>query len=167
MASPALLVLEEPDVYFSGSKPSACQSSSGAGAFLDQFRDYRLLETLGQGGMGTVFKALHTRLDKIVALKVLPSDRLRDPQVVTRFEREMKAVGKLEHRRIERALDAGVENGKHYLVMEHVEGIDLAELSRQLGLAEKQIRTMRFLVKPGAKGGDVEVGMQDVSYPLR
>ncbi|HEV3006032.1 MAG TPA: serine/threonine-protein kinase, partial [Pirellulales bacterium] len=96
-------------------------------------RDYRLLERLGEGGMGAVFKALHMRLGKIVALKILRSDRLSDPQNVARFEREMKAVGRLEHPRIVRALDAGNHDGTHYLVMEYVEGYDLAKLSRRMG----------------------------------
>jgi serine/threonine protein kinase len=63
---------------------------------LRQLREYRLLEKLGQGGMGTVYKALHTKLDKLVALKVLPAAAMQDAERVARFEREMKAVGKLE-----------------------------------------------------------------------
>jgi serine/threonine protein kinase len=99
-------------------------------------RDYRLLEKLGEGGMGAVYKALHTRLGKIVALKLLRPARLANPQVVRRFEREMKAVGSLEHPRIVRAFDAGEHDGTHYLVMEHVEGVDLTTLSQCLGPLE-------------------------------
>ena len=68
---------------------------------------YRLLERLGSGGMGTVYKALHLKLEKLVALKVLPRDRMKDAQSVTRFLREIKAVGKLDHPNIVRATDAG------------------------------------------------------------
>ena len=98
-----------------------------------QVGQYRLLAKLGQGGMGTVYKALHTRLDKVVALKLLPTERTQDPLAVGRFAREMKAVGRLEHPHIVRAMDANDDDGTHYLVMEHVEGVDLGHLVRQAG----------------------------------
>ena len=94
---------------------------------------YRLLEHVGLGGMGTVYKALHVKLEKVVALKVLPADRLRDPQAVWRFEREMRAVGKLQHPNIVAAHDAGEIDGTHFLVMELVDGEDVAELVRRRG----------------------------------
>ncbi|MCL4203134.1 MAG: SUMF1/EgtB/PvdO family nonheme iron enzyme [Pirellulaceae bacterium] len=94
---------------------------------------YRLLSVLGQGGMGTVYKALHTRLEKIFAVKVLPLDKLQEEQAVARFDREMKAVAKAEHPNIVRATDAGVSDGRHFLVMEYVEGMDLARLLRHIG----------------------------------
>jgi WD40 repeat protein/serine/threonine protein kinase len=96
-------------------------------------RVYRLLEKLGEGGMGTVYRALHTDLDKVVALKVLSGKRIDDERAVARFRREMKAVGKLEHPHIVRALDAGVEAGTHYLVMEHVAGLDVGKVVERLG----------------------------------
>src|SRR5438128_2035649 len=68
---------------------------------------YELIELLGRGGMGTVWKARHTKLDKLVALKLLPPHLMSDTDAVSRFEREMKAVGKLEHAHIVRAMDAG------------------------------------------------------------
>jgi serine/threonine protein kinase len=71
--------------------------------------------------MGTVYKALHTKLDKTVAVKVLPADKLQDERAVSRFEREMKAVGKLQHPNIVQALDAREVDGKHLLVMEYVD----------------------------------------------
>ncbi len=87
---------------------------------------YRLLKKLGEGGMGSVWQAVHTKLDKHVAVKVLPATWSRDPALLTRFEREMKAVGKLEHPHIVRAMDAGEFQGTHYLVMEFNEGQDLS-----------------------------------------
>ena len=60
-------------------------------------RDYRLLEPLGSGGMGQVFKAVHTRLDRLVAVKLLPARRLGDDQAVARFQREMRVIGQLSH----------------------------------------------------------------------
>ena len=92
---------------------------------------YKLLAKLGQGGMGAVYKALHTKLDKLVALKVLPADRLQDAAAVARFEREMRAVGKLAHENIVAAMDAGEIDGTHYLVMELVAGVDLGNIARE------------------------------------
>lgn len=100
---------------------------------LESIRDYRLLAKLGEGGMGAVYKALHTKLDKVVALKILSASRMQDSAAVERFEREMKAVGKLEHPNIVRAMDAGEVDGTHYLVMELVDGLDLSTLVRRLG----------------------------------
>ena len=100
---------------------------------IQTIREYRILKKLGQGGMGAVYEALHTKLDKLVAIKVLPHDRLNKPDVVARFEREMRAVGKLDHPNIIKAHDAGEFESQHYLVMEHVDGADLSVLLRSHG----------------------------------
>lgn len=94
---------------------------------------YELLEKLGQGGMGAVWKARHTKLDKLVAVKLLPPHLTLDAEAVSRLEREMKAVGKLEHPHIVRAMDAGCADGVHYLVMEYIEGTDLSRLVKSRG----------------------------------
>jgi serine/threonine protein kinase len=101
-----------------------------------RIRDYQVLEQIGAGGMGTVYLARHTRLDKTVALKIMKGDRERDSQAIARFEREMWAVGKLEHPHIVRALDAGEEAGTHFLVMEFLEGCDLGRLLKAKGPME-------------------------------
>jgi serine/threonine protein kinase len=98
-----------------------------------RLREYRLLEKLGEGGMGAVYKAHHERLDKIVAIKVLPSARLRSQEAVARFDREMKAIGRLEHPNVIRAYDAGEVEGIHFLVMEYLEGADLSLVVRRAG----------------------------------
>ncbi len=113
---------EVPSVAASGDQPA-----------LGEFGQYRLLAKLGEGGMGTVYKALHTRLEKVVALKMLPADRMKDESALARFNREMKAVGRLNHPNIVAAHDAGEIEGTHYLVMELVEGIDLSTLAGRLG----------------------------------
>lgn len=95
--------------------------------------DYRLLQVVGQGGMGTVYKARHTRLNKLVAVKLLPEDRVRDAQSVARFQREMRAIGQLQHPNIVAAYDAGDADGRPFLVMEFVEGLNLATVLRRLG----------------------------------
>ena len=108
-------------------------ASSEAAPPIGQLREYELLEKLGEGGMGAVYKARHGKLDKIVAIKVLPADRMKDLQAVARFEREMRAVGKMEHPNIVRAMDAGEVDGMHFLVMEYVKGLDLSQISKQHG----------------------------------
>ncbi len=100
------------------------------GAVIDQ---YLLVKKLGQGGMGSVWKALHLKLQKHVALKLLPQEWNQNPTLLARFEREMKAVGRLEHPNIVRALDAGEAQGHHFLVMELVEGDDLSVLVKRHG----------------------------------
>ncbi len=94
---------------------------------------YQLLAVIGRGGMGAVYKARHRKLDKIVAVKVLPPRKLKDPHAIARFEREMRAVGKLQHPHIVAAHDAGEIDGTHYLVMELVDGIDLSALVKMHG----------------------------------
>lgn len=98
-----------------------------------QIGPYQLLERIGQGGMGAVYRALHPSLGKVVALKVLAANRHGDPLVRERFQREMKAVGKLDHPHLIRAFDAGEADGAQYLAMEFVSGIDLAVVLKQCG----------------------------------
>ncbi len=93
---------------------------------------YQIVEKIGKGGMGTVYKALHSQLEKVVAIKILPSHEFQDSTLVERFRNEMRAVGQLEHHHIVRATDAGDIKGIHFLVMEYVEGKDLSRLMREL-----------------------------------
>jgi serine/threonine protein kinase/formylglycine-generating enzyme required for sulfatase activity len=95
--------------------------------------DYLLLEPLGAGGMGQVFRARHRRMDRIVALKVITSGAVRDPSAVARFEREVRAAAALVHPHIVTAYDAGEHRGTHYLVMEYVDGRNLADIVRDDG----------------------------------
>ncbi len=95
---------------------------------LTRIRDYRLLEVIGQGGMGTVYKAQHLRLGKTRAIKVLARHLLDNQEAVERFRLEVENSGRLEHANIVQALDAGEENDVHFLVMEFVEGWNLARL---------------------------------------
>ena len=95
--------------------------------------EYQLLDELGRGGMGRVYKALHTKLDRVVAVKVLPRGRVGDQQAIARFEREMKAVGRLAHPNIVQAYDAREIDGTPVLIMEFVDGLDLAEIVRRVG----------------------------------
>jgi len=87
---------------------------------------YVLLERLGQGGMGQVFKARQRRLNRIVALKVIRRECADDTEAMVRFQREIAAVAGLSHPNIVRAFDAGEDHGTLYFVMEYLAGRSLA-----------------------------------------
>ena len=90
--------------------------------------DYELLEQLGHGGMGEVYRARHVYLNQIVAVKILPERYLDEPQAIARFRREMLSIGALDHANIVRAQDAGEADGVHFLVLEYVDGVNLQRL---------------------------------------
>jgi serine/threonine protein kinase len=102
----------------------------GAGLVLGQ---YVLLERLGEGGTGQVFKARHQHMNRTVAVKVIRKELLADPEVVKRFYREIRVISQLSHPNIVHALDAGPVGQVHLLIMEHVEGTDLGRLVKQRG----------------------------------
>lgn len=100
---------------------------------IESLGPYRLLRPLGRGGMGAVYLAEHIRLRKKCAVKLLPRERGFDADWLQRFDREMQAVASLEHANIVKATDAGDVDGWHYLVMEFLDGLDLATVVRRLG----------------------------------
>lgn len=95
--------------------------------------DYVLLEQIGAGGMGQVFRALHRRLKRLAAIKVLPTVAMEKPSAIKRFQREAEAAAKLSHPNIVSVYDAGEQKGIHYLAMEYAEGVDLAKLVQRNG----------------------------------
>jgi serine/threonine protein kinase len=86
---------------------------------------YEIVSSIGAGGMGEVYRARDTRLDRTVAIKVLP-EHLNNPQRRERFEREAKAISTLNHPHICALFDIGQQDGIDYLVMEYLDGETLA-----------------------------------------
>ena len=88
---------------------------------------YEIVALVGEGGMGQVFKARDTRLDRTVAIKMLPASLAADPQRRERFEREARNVSRLEHPHICPLYDVGEHEGHAYIVMQFLEGDTLSE----------------------------------------
>ena len=92
---------------------------------------YQIIEKLGKGSMGIVYKARQTSVDRIVAVKILLDALAQNKEFIKRFDREAKIAAKLSHNNIVNAIDAGEVNGYHYFVMEYVEGHDDQGRARQ------------------------------------
>ncbi|MCE5266413.1 MAG: serine/threonine protein kinase [Planctomycetaceae bacterium] len=93
---------------------------------------YIMVDSIGQGGMGQVFKAQHGKMGRIVAVKVLPRDK-STPEAVQSFTREIRALAQLDHPKLVAALDAGQDGNVYFLVTEYVPGADLRKLVREHG----------------------------------
>ena len=94
---------------------------------------YQILEKIGAGGMGQVYKAFHSNTERVVAIKVILGKGKIEPEVVKRFEREVKAAAKLVHSNIITVFDADQADGRIFMVMEYIKGDDLGELLRKKG----------------------------------
>jgi serine/threonine protein kinase len=89
---------------------------------------FEILELIGRGGMGVVYKARQPQLDRIVALKILPPLDALSPDFVARFTREARSLAKLNHPNIVHVHDFGETDGLYYIIMEYVDGANLRQL---------------------------------------
>jgi serine/threonine-protein kinase len=94
---------------------------------------YVLLERLGEGGMGIVYKARHRSLARVVALKVVRKDYLDNPSALPRFHREIQAAAQLDHPNVVHAFDAGQAGGTYFFAMEYIDGTDLSRMIKEQG----------------------------------
>ncbi|MEO6714814.1 MAG: protein kinase, partial [Mycobacteriales bacterium] len=94
---------------------------------------YRVDARVARGGMATVYTGFDTRLDRIVAIKVIRAERLTGPTAIRRFQREIRASAQLNHPNIVHAIDADEVNGMHFFVMEYAEGVDLSKVVKKHG----------------------------------
>jgi tRNA A-37 threonylcarbamoyl transferase component Bud32 len=97
------------------------------------FGAYQNLELIGRGGMAEVYKSIHPTLKKTVAIKILPVQLAEEAEFRQRFTREAQVVSKLDHPNIVRVFDSGEQNGKHFMVMEYLNGKDLSVFLRAHG----------------------------------
>ena len=110
---------------------------------------YQIVEKLGEGGMGEVWRARDTRLGRFVAVKVLPADLARDPERRHRFEAEARAVGALNHPNIVAVYDVGADGDQSYMVSELVEGESLRALIRRNPLAARKLAELGAQIADG------------------
>ena len=144
---PTLLGSLAPDEMFARGMQSVKMTSGTAGAWQPPsieeanrlFPNYTVISLLGRGGMGAVYKAKQTALDRLVAIKLLPLEISVDKDFADRFVREARAMAKLNHPNIITVHDFGTTSEGHlYFVMEYVEGANLADLIHQVGLEPAQ-----------------------------
>jgi serine/threonine protein kinase len=110
---------------------------------------YELLSQLGSGGMGTVFKARHSKSGRIVALKVLPPSIAEHPEFVSRFQREAKLACGLKHPNLVAGIEAGSVSNLHFYAMEYVHGESVEEILERHGrMSGQRLMSIRSEQRP-------------------
>jgi eukaryotic-like serine/threonine-protein kinase len=126
---------------------------------------YEVLDLLGEGGMGMVYRARQKSLDRIVALKILPASAAKETSFIKRFIAEARTVARLNHENIIAGIDVGEADGTYYFAMEHVEGESIAEIIERQGaleerfalqIAEQMSRALQHAHKHGLVHRDVK-----------
>jgi len=112
--------------------------------------NYTIVDKIGAGGMGQVFKAEHRRMHRVVAIKMLPKNIVQNAAAAARFQREVEAASKLMHPNIVSAFDADEAGGVHFLVMEYIEGSDLSAIVKKDG--PLSVRKSVHYILQAAKG---------------
>ncbi len=125
------------ELFVTGAKETAAPPPSPE-ELAPFFPQYEIVELIGRGGMGAVYKALQKGLGRTVAIKVLPGDAAKDPAFAERFAREGRALAKLSHAHIVNIFDSGNAGGLYYFVMEYVDGTNLRDLVRSKTTTPKQ-----------------------------
>jgi tRNA A-37 threonylcarbamoyl transferase component Bud32 len=129
-----------------------------------RFPQFEILECLGRGGMGVVYKARQPKLNRLVALKILAPERVADPRFAERFEREAQALARLNHPNIVTVHDFGETDGLYYLTMEFVDGVSLRQLLRTrkitpdeaLAIVPKICEALQFAHEQGVVHRDIK-----------
>ena len=133
---------------------------------LPRLGGYELTEKLGEGGMGTVYRARQLSLDRIVALKVLPAELARDRKYVRRLRREALLAGKLSHPNAVGVYDVGEDAGRHYIAMEFIDGSDLSIELAQGPMEEKRaLEIIRGVAEALAVAHEKGIVHRDIKPP--
>jgi len=136
------------------------------GELANAFPQLEILELLGQGGMGVVYKARQPQLDRLVALKILPPAAGRDPSFAERFTREARALARLNHPNIVSVYDFGQAREFYYFIMEFVDGVNLRQLEQSrriapaeaLGIVPKICEALQYAHEEGIVHRDIKPG---------
>ena len=110
------------------------EEGSGAAGAMPQVEGYQIVEPIGQGGMGTVWRAVQLSTRRLVALKLLGKGAFGSEKARARFDREVELTARLQHPNVARIYDSGLHQGVHYYAMELIEGIPLDEYVQQQNL---------------------------------